>query len=498
MTSFDQTDELQAAPIKARPVYDAAFCEERRRPLVLAAAVLASSMGFIDGTVVSIAMPAIRQTLGATLDQATWINNAYMVTLSALILTGGAFGDRFGLGRVFSLGIGLFIATSLVCALAPNPDVLILARLAQGAGAALMIPGSLAMISRAYPREIRGRAIGIWAAASAVTTAAGPIIGGLALSFGGPEMWRWIFAINLPLGLVALVLTRRGIARDARRSGQPVDIAGALLAIAGLAAIAWALTQLEGAATSGLDPVIGAAGVIALALFVLQEHRSAHPMMPLSLFRSPTFSAANAATFALYFGLSAILFFLPMLTVAGWDISEIEAAVAFAPLSIFVAAFSTKFGRLSDRIGPGPVIAVGSLVVALGYAALALVVPLQTYWLTVLPAMTVVGFGMGMVVAPLSTAVMGAADDSRSGIASGVNNALSRIAGLIAVAAMGSLAGFVYVRAGGAFSYGETLADPAHVVAMGSALSAIAWVSAGLAALAALVAAFAIRGQTGS
>lgn len=445
-------------------------------------------MGFIDGTVVSIAMPAIRQSLRATLDQATWINNAYMVTLSALILSGGAFGDRFGLGRVVSLGIALFVVTSLICAMAPSPDILIIARLAQGAGAALMIPGSLAMISRAYPRDQRGRAIGLWAAASAVTTAAGPIIGGIALSLGGPEMWRWIFAINLPLGILAIFLIWRGVATDARRPDKPIDVPGVFLAIVGLGAVAWTLTQLEGENTSMLTWAIGTMGILTLGLFLWQEYRSAHPMMPLGLFQDPLFAAANAATFGLYFGLSAVLFFLPLLIVAGWNITEIEAAVAFAPISVFVSLLSTRFGRLADRIGAGPVIGIGSAVVALGYAALALVIPLQNYWFAVVPAMTIVGFGMGIVVAPLSAAVMGAVADVRSGIASGINNALSRIAGLIAVASMGSLVGFVYARAGGVFSYGETLQDPSHVVAMGSAFAAIAWVSAGLAAVASLIA----------
>ncbi len=494
----DNTPSERAAPPRARPVFDAGFCDEGKRRLILVAAVLGSSMGFIDGTVVSIAMPAIRQSMGASLDQATWINNAYMVTLAALILVGGAFGDRFGLARVFSMGIGVFIVSSLVCAIAPSPDVLITARLAQGAGAAMMIPGSLAMISRAYPRDIRGRAIGLWAAASAVTTASGPIIGGLALSLGGPEMWRWIFAINLPLGLIALVMIRIGVARDARQPDQPVDLLGAGLAITGLGALAWALTHLEGRGTTALTWLIGLGAIAVFLGFLWQEHRSRHPMLPLSLFSDRTFSAANAATFALYFGMSAIMFFLPMLTVAGWNISEIEAAAAFAPLSIFIAAFSTRFGRLSDRIGAGPVIATGAATVALGYTALALVAPMQLYWLTVLPAMTVAGFGMAMVVAPLSTAVMGAVADQRSGTASGVNNALSRIAGLMAVAAMGSLIGFAYARAGGVFSYGETLSDDAHIAAMGAAFAIIAWVAAGLAAFSAIIAYFGIPSKSRS
>lgn len=453
-------------------------------------------MGFIDGTVVSIAMPAIRADLGASLVQATWINNAYMVPLAALILTAGAFGDRFGLARVFSIGIALFVVMSLICALAPSSEVLILSRLAQGTGAALMIPGCLAVISRAYPREIRGQAIGRWAAAAAFTTATGPVVAGLALSFGGETMWRWIFAINLPLGIAALWCVWRGVAEDARRPDQPVDAMGALLAVASLGAIAWGLTQLQGRNTSPSTLLALVGGGAGLFLFILQEWRIRYPMMPLSLFRDATFATANICTFALYFGLSAILFFLPMLTVAGWEVTEIEAVIAFAPLSIFVALLSTRFGRLTDRIGPGPVIASGSAIVALGYAILALITPLQNYWFGVVPAMTVTGFGMAMVVAPLSTAVMAAAADQQSGTASGVNNAFSRIAGLIAVAAMGSLASFIYANSGGQFSYGETLGQPDHVAAMGRAMAGIAWVSAALAAMSAVFAMVFIKRAT--
>lgn len=461
--------------------------------MIIAAGVVGTSMGFIDGTVVPLAMPAIRQSLGATLTDATWINNAYMLTLAALILSGGALGDRFGLGRVFAIGVGMFMAASLASALAPSPKLLIAARLVQGAGAALMIPGSLAMISRAYPREDRSRAIGIWAAGSAMTTAVGPIIAGLALSVWGPDMWRWVFAINLPLGIFALTMIWRGVAQDARKAGQPVDLVGGGLAIIGLGSLAWMLTHLEGPATTPLTWATGGLGLTALLAFLYQEWRTRVPMMPLSLFADGTFSAANAVTFALYFSMSAILFFLPMLTVAGWGVSEIEAAVAFAPLSIFVFLFSTRFGRLADRIGPGWVIALGALIVALGYGVLARVAPSQAYWTAIVPAMTITGFGMSMVVAPLSSAVMGAVYDSQSGIASGINNAISRIAGLIAVAAMGSVASFHYARAGGPLSYGETASHPDHIDAMAAALSAIAWSATGLSLAAALVAILGIR-----
>ncbi len=453
---------------------------------------MASSMGFIDGTVVSIAIPAIRSTLGASLDQATWINNAYMVTLSALILTGGAFGDRFGLARMFSLGVGLFLLTSVACALAPTPDTLIAARLAQGAGAALMIPGALAMISRAYPRDIRGRAIGIWAAASGLTTAAGPLIGGLLLSVIGQDAWRWIFAINLPLGLIALLLIRRSVTNDTRRSGEPIDLIGAALAVAGLGLLAWTLTHLEASNDIRITVATGVAGVAALAGFVLHEWRTPHPMMPLRMFANSSFTAANLATFLLYFGMSAILFLLPMLTVSGWGLSEFKTIFAFAPLSGFIALFSTAFGRLADRRGPGPVIAVGASVVAVGYAVLALVVPGQSFWYGVLPAMGIVGFGMSMVVAPLSTAVMVAAGDGQSGIASGVNNAISRIGGLMAVAAMSSVATIAYNLSGGTATFGERAAGDPHVAAMGMAFSVIAWIAGSFAVFAA-AAAFGIR-----
>lgn len=456
--------------------------------MILAAGVLGASMGIIDGTVVSLAMAAIRADLGVSLDQATWINNAYMVTLSALILSGSAFADRFGLGRIFTIGVTLFISMSLICALAPTPQILIGARLAQGTGAALIIPCALAMVSRAYPRDMRVRAISIWAAASAVTTAIGPVIAGLALSIAGPEVWRLIFAINLPFGVIALILVRMGVQTDTRNPARPLDIRGAALAVMGLGLLAWMLTHLEGPDTTPIVWLTGLAGLAAMLAFLLQEARTRFPMMPLSLFADRTFSAANATTFALYFGLSAILFFLPMLTIAGWGISEIETAIAFAPMAIFIALLSTRFGRLADRIGPGSVIAMGAMTVAIGYGALALVIPLQNFWFAVLPAMTISGLGMSMVVAPVSATVMGSVYDHQSGVASGVNNALSRIAGLMAVAAMGTLISFAYDRAGGTFSYGETLADAGHVAAMGTALTAIAWVASGLCLLASVIA----------
>lgn len=444
-------------------------------------------MGFIDGTVTAIAMPAIRASLGASLADAQWINNAYMVALAALILTGGAFADRFGLARVFSLGIALFIAMSLVCAIAPDAQTLIAARFAQGIGAALMVPGSLAIVSRAYPRDQRAAAIGTWAAYSAVTTALGPIIGGLALSFGGPDIWRWIFAINLPMGLAALWMIRHGIACDAARPDQPVDIIGAVLATSSLGLLAWAMISAEGG-TDRPTLLLALTGAALFAAFVLHEARTPAPMMPLTLFRSRLFAAANGATFLLYFCLSAIMFYLPMLVIAAWGISPIVAATAFAPMSVFIALLSKRFGTLADRIGPAPVITMGAITISAGYGWLAVSVTGQSFLTDVLPPMSLAGLGMAMVVAPVSTAVMAAVSDRQNGLASGVNNAISRAAGLTAVAAMGGIITRSYLAAGGTSAYGIVAEGAAHTTAMTAAFATLAWITCAVAAFAALVA----------
>ncbi|MEM1374540.1 MAG: MFS transporter [Pseudomonadota bacterium] len=446
--------------------------------MILTAAILASALGFIDGTVVSIALPAMRSSLEATLAQAQWFSNAYMLFLSALILAGGALGDRFGLACVFSLGIGFFILASLACALATSPEFMIVARAAKGMGAALMVPGSLALISRAYPKAERGRAIGIWAAASALTTALGPIMGGLVLTFGGPEFWRWIFAINLPLGLLALWILRRAVQRDPAQEHAPVDWLGAGLATLGLGGVAYGLTDLDALWASG-------AGTIALLAFIIHEARTRHPMMPLRLFADARFSAANVATFLMYAALGAMFFYLPMTVITAWDVTPIEAAAAFAPLSVFISSLSTRAGQMSDRLGPERVIAAGAGLVALAYALIALTAGLGAFWAATFPAMALAGLGMAFVVAPLSSAVMASVEDAQTGAASGVNNAISRMASLLSIAAFGSLAAFAYTASGGALSFGAEGADEAHRAAVTVGFSAVAWVASALAAAAA-------------
>ncbi|SDF87782.1 MFS transporter [Sulfitobacter delicatus] len=482
----------KASQSPAAPVFVPDFCAPAARRFVLIAAILASALGFIDGTVVAIALPAMRSTLEADLVQAQWIHNAYMLTLSALILAGGALGDRLGLARVFGGGIALFVLASLACAAAPTAGFMIGARMVQGMGAAIMVPGSLAIIARAYPRAERGRAIGIWAAASALTTAAGPIIGGLALSLGGPEMWRAIFAINLPLGGLALWLLWTKVGADPARSDTPPDLLGAATATLALLCIAWGLTQLGHQGGSAVAVWL-VAGVLLLGVFLWIETRVAAPMMPLSLFANRIFSAANLMAFVLYSALNIMFFFMPMTFIAGWGYSEIDAAATFAPMSVFISLLSARAGRLADRIGPAPLLVTGSLIAGMGYAAMGYFAPEQDLWARALPAMGLVGLGMALVVAPLSTAVMGAVREDQSGVASGVNNAVTRMAGLISVAAVGGLVAGLYARAGGVASFGLPSDSAGHVAAMNNAFAGLAYLAAGLCLASAAVAFFGIR-----
>lgn len=481
-------------PPVPRPRDGRAICPDRARPWLLTAAILASALGFIDGSVVAVAMPAMRESLGADLREAQWISNAYLVTLSALILACGALADRLGLLRVFGAGIAIFVIASLACAASPTPEVMIGARAVQGMGAAAMIPGSLALIARTYPPDQRGRAIGVWAAASAVTTALGPLVGGAVLSLGGLEVWRWIFAVNLPLGLLALWILRTRTTAETERQHTGVDWTGAVLATAGLGLLAWALTgSAEGHGAlpaAGLAAVLGAA---VLAAFLLQETRAATPMMPLGLFRNRSFSAANIVTFLLYFGLSAVLFYLPMGMISGWGLSEAAAGAAFLPLTVGVAGLSGVAGTWADRVGPRRPILAGAMLTTVAYAGLALTAPAQAFWVLTLPCLCIMGLGMGALVAPLSTAVMGAVPERASGTASGINNAVSRVAGLIAVAALGGIVSVAYAAAGGGASYGQTpsagIDQGRHAAASDVALAAVCWAAAAASALSALVAA---------
>jgi len=472
------------------------FCPVPQRKFVLISAILASALAFIDGSVVSIATPAIRESLDASLIDAQWISNGYMLTLSALILLGGTVGDRFGLKRVFSVGIGVFVGMSILCALAWSAQSLIVFRALQGVGAAFMIPGSLAIISKAYPKNERGRAIGTWAAASAITTAAGPVIAGLVLSLGSPDIWRWIFAVNLPLGGLALWMLTTKVPQDKPSQKKTLDFAGAVLAIVFLGALAWGLT---GSGGEGGLPTPGRlafwllVSLAAFVAFIAVEARVQNPVMPLHVFANKRFDAANLATFCLYFALSAVLFYLPMTLIGGWGLSETEVGLTLVPLAIAIALFSGPVGALADRTGPGILIAIGAAMVALAYGILAAGMNFNSFWFHILPSIIFMAFGMALVVAPLSSAVMGSIDDADTGTASGVNNAVSRVAGLVAVAAMGGLAAWRYGMFGSAGDFGlpfDGEEQALHQQASNAAMAAVAWFSAGMSAVAALLALF--------
>jgi EmrB/QacA subfamily drug resistance transporter len=477
------------------------FCPPENRKFVLVAAILASSMGFIDSSVVAIAVPAIRSDLGASLADAQWVSNAYLLLLASLMLVGGAAGDRLGVRNVFAFGIAAFVAASVGCALAPSTAVLIVVRAVQGLGAAFMVPSSLAIIAKAYPKAERGRAIGTWAAASAFTTVSGPILGGLLLSWFGDWGWRLVFAINLPLGGVALALLLRRVPPDRPEGGRKLDIPGGLLASAALLLLAYGLTgEAGGPPLLSRVIVFCGGGLLVLGGFLLWERVSKAPMLPLRLFASRVFAGAQALTFTLYFALGAVLFYLPMTMIGGWGVTPLAVAVALMPFGVALTAVSAAAGRLTDRIGAGPLLIVGALLVAVAFGLLGLTIHLQEVWRVVLPLMGLFGIGMGLVVSPLSTAVMTAVEDDDTGIASGSNNAIARVAGLLAIAAMGGVVAAVFQQELGAAAelhlfFGlpsaETLSPELEAVrldATNAAFAAVAYLTAGLALLSALIA----------
>jgi len=439
---------------------------------VLTIAVLGSGIAFLDGTVVNVALPAIGKDLGASTSQLQWMLNGYLLTLASLILLGGSLGDRIGRRAVFTLGVAWFTIASALCALAPTSEVLIAARLLQGIGGALLTPGSLAMIDASFRQSDRARAIGAWSGLTGVGAALGPLVGGWLVD---AVSWRAVFLINLPLGLFVCLTAPRHVpeTRDPTASGR-LDLLGAALAALGLAGTTYALIE----APDGMSAAVWVAavgGLLALAAFLVHERRAAQPMLPLSLFANRQFSAANLVTVVVYAALGGVFFLLvAFLQIAmGW--SPVAPGAASLPVTALMLTLSARAGALAQSVGPRVPLTIGPLGIAAGMLLMTRIDPGDSYVAAVLPAVLVFGLGLTLVVAPVTATVLAAADARHAGIASGINNAVSRVAGLLAVAVLPLVRGLT----------GDAFYDPA---AMTHGFHTAMVVTAAVAALGGLVA----------
>jgi EmrB/QacA subfamily drug resistance transporter len=444
---------------------------------VVAATVLGSSMVFLDGSVVNVALPAIGRDYDAGISQLQWVLNGYLLALAALILLGGSLGDRLGRKRVFVIGAAWFTVASALCGFAPSAEALIVARLLQGVGGALLAPGSLAILEAGFDRADRARAIGLWSGLAGVSIAIGPPLGGWLIDV---LSWRAVFYLNLPLGIAVVALALRHIpeTRDERDQG-PLDYAGAGLAVVALGGISWALIEGPGRGFDSAAVMASmAAGLVAAGLFVLRERSAPEPMLPLELFGSRTFSGAALLTFVVYGAFGGALFLLAVLLQTGLGYSPMVAGFATLPVTILMLLFSARSGAVAQRIGPRLPLTIGPLVIASSLLAMRTIGPDSTYLTGVLPPVMLLGVGLVIVVAPVTATTLAAAPDERAGVASAVSNAVSRTGQLFAIALLPAVAGLT----GSEYSDPVAISSAFHTAVLFSAAvcaagGAIAWLT---------------------
>jgi EmrB/QacA subfamily drug resistance transporter len=445
---------------------------------VLAATVLGSGMAFLDGTVVNVALPHIGAELGGGVAGLQWTVNAYTLTLASFILLGGSLGDRFGRRRIFVVGVVWFAVASLACGVAPNIGSLVAARAVQGVGGALLTPGSLAILQSSFRQQDRMRAIGAWSGLGGIAGAAGPFVGGYLVQSVG---WRWVFLLNLPLAVAVVLMCTRHVpeSRDPE-AAHSLDLVGAFLGAVGLGGLTYGLIEWPGQGASPAVVLSLVFGVGGLAAFVWREHSAREPMLPLGIFSSRVFTATNLVTFAVYAALSAIFFFLVLTLQVVAGFSPIESGAALLPVTLLMLLLSSRMGALSTRIGPRIPMTVGPLLSAVATVWLARVDSGASYFVDVLPPVSLFGLGLSFTVAPLTATVLAAAPDRHAGIASGVNNAVARVAGLLAIAVLPLVVGL-----DGAAYADPALLEPAYREAM--------YICAGLLAVGGVLAALLVR-----
>jgi EmrB/QacA subfamily drug resistance transporter len=436
---------------------------------VVAAAVMGSGVAFLDGTLVNAALPTIGHDLDADIGGLQWVVTGYLLTLGSLLVLGGSLGDRYGRRRVFEIGVAGFGAASVLCGLAPSTELLVVARAVQGMAGALLVPGSLAIITASFCEEDRGAAIGAWSGLGAISTAIGPFVGGFLID---AVSWRAAFFVNVPLVVVTLVMTRRHVPETMGRSGATLDVAGAATLTLGLAGVVFALIEGPGHGWTAAPSSALAAGLALLVAFFVVERTVDGPMLPLEVFRSRQFSGANATTFAVYGALGVVFFFLVVHLQEELGYSALEAGAAALPGTALLILLSSRMGRIAQRIGPRVPMTLGPLVIAASFVMMGRIEPGRGYLAAVLPAVVVFGAGLTITVAPLTAAVLAAVGEERAGIASAINNAVARVAGLLAVAVLPPLVDYRPGEPGATGAFRDGMLVSALLTAAGAA---IAW-----------------------